>query len=291
MDRAGRSRGKRVAAAPTATANHLPNEEPVRGTAAQFLLSHRTLLWRTTRSELKSKYAGSVLGMVWAALSPWMILSLYAVVYLMIFRLKVEGLNPAEYVLFVFAGLVPFFMTGEAISGAVSSVVVNRDVLENTVFPIDLAPVRSVLMSQTFMLAGLPVVIIGTLVVRGLEWSVLLVPVLWALHLLALLGLAWPLSLLNVVFRDLQSVVQVLMMALLIASPFAYTPDMVPDKLRFIVALNPAAYYVMAYQRLIVFGGLPSLFDTLFIVIFSFGSFIGGSILFARAKRIMIDYV
>lgn len=259
--------------------------------SASYLFSHHRLLIRTAWSELRSRYAGSVLGIVWAILGPWSLLVLYATIYLFIFQIRVEGLTPTEYVLFVFAGLIPFFMTGESISQGVTSVISNKSVLENTVFPIDLAPPKAVLLGQTPMLAGMPIVIVGTLIVTGGNWTLLLLPVLWLLHVLALSGLVWCLSLLNVVFRDIQNLIAVVLLALLIASPFAYTPDMVPEGLRPIIVLNPFAYYVMAYQDLVIFGRIPPPANITFLVAFSVGFFLLGSWFFSRAKRVIIDYV
>lgn len=259
--------------------------------SASYLLSHHRLLLRTARSELRSRYAGSILGIFWAVLGPWALLILYSVIYVFVFQIKVEGLTAAEYVFFVFSGLVPFFMTGESVTQGVSSVINNRAVLENTVFPIDLAPPKAVLMGQTAMIAGMPIVIIGSIAIGNGSWTMLLLPVLWGLHLLALSGLVWCLSLLNVVFRDLQNLIAVVLMALLIASPFAYTPDMVPEMLQPIIFFNPFAYYVMAYQDLLIFGRVPPVFNVVFLVVFSVGLFVLGSWFFSRAKRVIVDYV
>ena len=259
--------------------------------STSYLLSHYRLLFRTARSELRSRYAGSVLGIFWAVLGPWSLLALYSVVYLFIFRVKVEGLTATEYVFFVFSGLVPFFMTAESVSQGVGSVVNNKEVLENIVFPIDLAPLKAVLVGQTPLIAGMPVVIIGSLVIGNGSWTMLLLPALLLLHLMALAGVVWLLSLLNVVFRDIQSLIGVVLMALLIASPFAYTPDMVPDSLRPIITFNPFAYYVMAYQDLLIFGRIPPLFNIAVLTTFSVGLFLIGGWFFSRAKRVIVDYV
>lgn len=259
--------------------------------SASYLFSHHQLLLRTSRSELRSRYAGSMLGIMWAILAPWLLLVLYACVYLLIFRIKVPNLSSVEYVFFVFSGLVPYLMTADALSVGVGSVTTNRDVLENTVFPIDLASPKAVLMGQTAMLAGMPVVIIGSLAIGNGSWTMLLLPLLWGLHILALFGLVWCISLLNVVFRDLQNIIAIILMALLITSPFAYTTEMVPETLKPLILLNPLAYYVIAYQDILLLGRTPSLFIIVFLVVFSVGMFFLGSWFFNSAKRVIIDYV
>ncbi len=182
-------------------------------------------------------------------------------------------------------------MTVESTSLGVTWVISNKAVLENTVFPIDLAPPKPVLRGQAAMIAGIPIVIIGSLAAGNGSWTMMLLPVLWALRLLALSGLVWCLSLLNVVFRDLQNLITVVLTALLIASPFVYTPDMVPESLRPIILFNPFTYDVIAHQDRLTLGRIPPLLNIVFLVVFSVGLFLVGSWFFSRAKRVIIDYV
>ena len=74
---------------------------------------------------------------------------------------------------------------------------------------------------------------------------------------IALIGVNWILSLLNVVFRDIQNILTPVLMMMLIISPIAYTPEIVPDSLRPLILLNPFAYFVVAYQQVIVLGIYP----------------------------------
>src|SRR5215813_12523636 len=112
--------------------------------SAKFLLTHHKLLWRVSLNELKSRYAGSIIGLGWALVFPLLLMSIYAVTYLVIFQVRVPSLSPLQYVLLIFCGLVPFLMTSEALSYGVSSVMANKSVLSNTVFPIDLTPAKAV---------------------------------------------------------------------------------------------------------------------------------------------------
>ncbi len=259
--------------------------------SARLLLSHHRILLRVTRNELKAKYAGSVLGMGWIALAPLVLLAVYGVVYLFIFRVRVPELTPLQYVLYIFSGLVPFLATAEACAAGVPAVVANRAVLNNTVFPIDLAAPKAVLMSQASMVVGLSVILLMASATRTLAWTALLLPVVWVLQILALIGINWVLSLVYLVFRDLQYLISIILMILLIASPIAYTPHMVPAKVRMLLIFNPFAYFVMCYQKILVLGQIPGLSEGLMILAFSFGAFALGGWFFSRAKRVMIDYV
>ena len=259
--------------------------------SARLLMSHGGLLWRIAVTELRTRYAGSLLGLGWVVLGPLSILGTHATVYMFIFRLQLAGMTRFENALYIFAGLIPFLMTAEALSVGVGSIVANKSVLNNTVFPIDLVPAKAVLLSQGTMTVGLCLLLPGIVLTDRLAWTVLLVPLVWALHAFALLGLIWILSMLHVVIRDLQNLIAVLLLMLLVASPIAYTPDMVPSSLKAIVIVNPFAYFVIAYQQLLILGQWPSLQHMTVLGFVSLGLFLLGSSFFARAKRVMIEYV
>jgi lipopolysaccharide transport system permease protein len=227
----------------------------------------------------------------WVLLGPLLILGIYALVYLEIFRLQPPGFSKEHYVFYIFAGLVPFLVTAEAISNAVGSVSANKSVLMNTVFPIDLVPVKAVLMSVGTMVVGMAIVVGGTAATGSIGLTVLLLPIVVALHFMALIGVAWVISLLNVVFRDLQSLIAALLLILLIASPIAYTPTMVPPGLRPLLDLNPFSYFVRAYQQILVVGTVPGPWLLAGLLVLSGVAFLSGSWLFHRAKRVIVDYV
>jgi len=108
---------------------------------------------------------------------------------------------------------------------------------------------------------------------------------------LALIGLAWILSLISLVFRDLPTLISLLLMVIMIISPIAYTPEMVPPSLKLFLALNPFAYFVVAYQQVMIYGLLPAWYNSLILVVMSVGLFMLGSYFFSRAKGVLIDYV
>lgn len=260
--------------------------------SARHLLTHWRLLLRVVRNDLRARYAGSIMGVGWSVISPLMILGIYAAVYLLIFHVqRVAGLSSQRYVLFIFSGLVPFLATGEALSIGVSSVVADKAILNNTVFPIDLLPLKPVITSQVIMIVGFAVLFVGLTFNGGVPWTAAFFPLLWAGHALALAGLNWMLSLLHIVFRDLQNLIGVILMMLLVASPIAYAPSMVPPELQPLLTLNPLAYYVIGYQKLLVLGELPDAHQTMVLVVLSLGLFALGSWFFPRAKRVLIDYV
>ena len=259
--------------------------------SARYVLTHARLLWRMSRHDLHARYAASLLGPAWVFFGPVLLLTLYGLVYRAVFRVSAPGMDSTEYVLYIFAGLVPYLMTAEALSVAVTSVVRNAGAIGNTVFPIDLAPVRAVLSTLPTLAVGVAIVLVGAAATGNLESTFALVPVVALLHVLGLVGVAWILSLVTVVFRDLEHLLAAILVVLLVASPIAYTPEMVPEAARLLVYLNPFALVVLAYQDVMVVGDLPTPAHAAALVAVSLGAFAVGAAFFAWAKRAALDYV
>lgn len=264
-----------------------------RGGSARYIRSHWRLLLRVTQNDLRVRHAGSLLGLGWIAVGPLLILGIYALIYLEVFRVRSTflSLTGPAYVVYIFCGLVPYLSTAEAMSSGVASVIKNRAVLNNTVYPIDLTPVQAALAAQAVMIVGMPLVIVGAITTGHAHVTLVAVPIIWALNFIWLVGVNWFISMLNVAFRDLQNLLTAVLMILLVASPFAYTPSMVPPSVRLLLYLNPFAYFVIAYQQLIMLGHVPDAWHAAVLVLMPALTFGLGSWFFARAKGVLLDYV
>lgn len=274
----------------TAFANAQGQRRPGGG-SARYLQSHGRLLLRVTLNDLRQRYAGSALGLGWAFTAPLLVLAIYALIYLEIFRIRVPTLSSTEYVIYVFCGLVPYLAAAEAISLGTIAVITNKSVLNNTVFPIDLTPIKPVLGTQAIMGAGMAVVFAAAVATRNIHATLVLLPVIWVLNAVWLAGVNWLLSILNVIFRDIQNLVNAILMVMLVASPIAYTPDMVPTTLKPLLALNPFAYFVVAYQQVIMLGIWPSIPHLVVLLFMAVATFLLGSWFFSRTKQVIVDYV
>ena len=241
--------------------------------------------------DMRQRYAGSVLGIAWAVLYPAMLLSVYAFVYAVIFRVRPADLTVYDYVVLVFSGLLPLLAFIEALMAAASSLVSNRSLLMNTVFPPELIPIRSVLAAQVTGVVGVVITLVAAFSMGLGGWIVAVaVPFFWLMLLMFVTGLGWFLSLVSLVARDIQQGLPPILFLLVIVSPFAYTPDMVPAGLAAVLYFNPLTYFVLAFQSAIVYGEWPSLGVTAGTVILACVSFFSGFVFFRRSKLVFFDY-
>lgn len=255
-----------------------------------LLIKHRRLLFATTIHEVRTRYIGTTFGLLWAFLYPVLFLGLYAVVYTMIFRVRLGGYTTIDYVLLIFSGLIPFLGFSEALGSGVGAVTGNKGLVKNTLFPIELIPVRTALACSVTMLVGLSI-LLAVLWMRGIIHATqALVPIILVLQLIFTIGVLWLLSSLNVFFPDIGHLTSVLILFLMLVSPIAYTHDMIPSNLMPLMYPNPLYYLIMLYRDAIVIGTVKPMLLTVFAFM-AVASFASGYFVFSRLKTIFVDYV
>lgn len=257
----------------------------------QLLSKFRMILFKTSTNDIRARFAGSLLGVVWLFLYPLLMLGAYSAVYVYIFKVRFELFNSNEYVLLIFCGLIPFLGFSEALGTGTPSVVANSSLIKNTLFPIDLIPVKAVLISQVTQVIGFFYLLIALGITGKLTLWSLITPIIWSMQILFTIGLIWILSSLNVLFRDIQNFISILVLLLMMLSPIAYTSDMVPDNIRPFLGINPLSYFISAYQDSLMLGKMPDVSTLLTITLLGLFFFIIGYWFFSKMKKVFVDSV
>jgi lipopolysaccharide transport system permease protein len=149
---------------------------------------------------------------------------------------------------------------------------------------------RAVLTGHAVSALGLVLVIVLALITGHGSLGLLLLPLVLALQLMFVAGLAWPLSLASLALRDIQQVLSFACTALMIMSPIAFAPGSAPGVLKLLVYLNPLSYYILSFQSLAISGNPPSLKILAVLLTLSFGTFFLGFRLFQRGKLAFWDH-
>lgn len=169
--------------------------------AISLLWNHRRILAATAWNDVRGRYRGTVLGLGWSVIYPITFLGLYAIVYMLIYRIRLPQYTPLQYVLMIFSGLIPFLGFSEALSTGVGSVLSSRGLIKNTMFPIDLIPVKAVIASSVTMYVGLVILLITLWICGIMPSTQALIPAILLLQLVFTVGVVWLLSALNVFFQ------------------------------------------------------------------------------------------
>jgi lipopolysaccharide transport system permease protein len=263
-------------------------------TESSVIVRHLRLSWRVlwalTVIESRRKYAGSILGMLWYPLYSALLLGCYCFVYMVIFHSRFKELGTYDYVLFVFAGLIPFLGLSEAVSTSTQSVRQSLAILRNAVFPIEFVPVKAVGAALFGLTSSLAILAVMTAPTSHAGWHFLYLPVAVAGLATFCVMVAWILSAAAVVVPDLVQLVNIGLMLLMFVSPVGYPIDAVPAGVRFLLYLNPLTYLIEMF-RFSVLGirEMPFWFDLLFLAFSLVGAALAGTF-FRSVSPIFADY-
>lgn len=213
-----------------------------------FCRKNRILLKELISTDFKLRYQGSVLGYLWAVLRP---LLTFAILYVVFAKLLRFGGDIPHYPVYLLTGTVLWSFFTECTNQGIQAIVLRGDLLRKINFPKYIVVVSATATALINLLINLGVVIIFALL-NGVvpSWTWLIVPILVIeLYLLAL-GISFLLGAINVKFRDITSIWEVLTQALFYAIPIIYTLPMVLQSGSFgtiaarIIMLNPIAQVI-----------------------------------------------
>tara|TARA_R110002110_G_scaffold415562_1_gene651084 strand:+ start:55510 stop:56259 length:750 start_codon:yes stop_codon:yes gene_type:complete len=249
------------------------------------------MLWKFCLADIKNTYAGSVIGAAWLVLGPLIFFCFYTLVYTVIFPFKPQDMQQMQYVLHVFCGISLFLGFSSGLSLGCNSLISNKSVLLNTVFPSQLIPIRNIIVPLSSLIFSMILVLTVYTLMGNFSWTVIFIFPIIISFIMMLIGLVWIVSLLTIVFRDIQQIIGYLTMFLLIISPIAYTKAMIPSHIKIIIYLNPLSYYIIPLQDALVLGKVPSIPMMSIGLMFSLFLFSFGNKTFESAKKIVFDYV
>ena len=238
------------------------------------------------RLALVDRFAGSGLGLVWAILSPLMLMGIFTFVFTFVFPNRLPGQSgPLPFVIWLLSGYGPWLAIVEGVMSATNSVAGNAGIIKNIAFKSELLPIVGAMLGIVPLLVSFAIVIPLQLI-AGVPVSLayLSLPVVIALQLVFVSGLGLFLAALNVFVRDTALSLPNILMLLLFASPIFYPLSAYPENLRPVFMFNP--FYVIAacYRAPILDGALPPLWMIAYLVVLSGILFMGGLWWFRRLK-------
>ncbi|MGB3413151.1 MAG: ABC transporter permease, partial [Microbacteriaceae bacterium] len=224
----------------TSTQPELYSPGRSRGLADVF--SHRYLLKLLVRKEIKVRYRGSVLGLLWSYVKPAVQFLVYYIA-LGVFLGLDRGVP--NFPIYLFAGIVVVNFFTESIRNSTKSILDNSGLINKIYLPRELFPVASVWVSAIHFFPQVLVLIVGALITGWQPNLYHLGAAILGFVILALfsLGLGLFFGSINVLFRDSENFVELISMVATWASPVLYLGAMVKATLGgtvyFFYQLNP----------------------------------------------------
>jgi len=248
---------------------------------------YRGLIWNFIKRDISSKYVGSLLGLYWSVINPIITLIVYIVVFGVFLNVRLPGSNSIwDFALYFAAGFLPWLAFQDSVIRASRSIIDNKNYIKKVPFPSEIFPIYTTLSEFVNLFIGLGIYIILFLILKGLpSVYILLLPLAIILQLIFTLSLAFFLSSGAVYFRDIPTMLGPLFMIWFWATPIAYTVNMIPENLLWIVKVNPAYYMIEIYRDALFYGKFPELSILVPFLIFSIVLFVLSVLFFRKTKH------
>jgi len=222
------------------------------------LAHHRNLTLQLAIRDLAMRYKNSVLGVLWIIGQPLLQLLLYGFVFQVVLRAR-WGINAGgsevPFGLVLFVGILLHALVSETLVRAPSLIVSNTSYVKRVIFPLEILPLVNVASSVLSTIFGLVVLLVATWFFTGrIPLGVLFVPIPLILLALLTLGLGWLFAALGVFVRDLGQLTNSISTILLFTAPICYPAEMVPEKFRFLLSVNPLSIPVECIRSLLFTG-------------------------------------
>ncbi|MBI5074874.1 MAG: ABC transporter permease [Nitrospirae bacterium] len=209
--------------------------------------------------DIKVRYAGSGLGLLWTVAMPIFQILLYWFVFSTIMRVRPYSNAQIPYIYYLLSTYFFWLSIPDGILRSGTVIIENAELVKKVPFTNIVLPISVTLSGYLHNMIGVIFFII-IYTVSGLSHFHLffIIPVL-LLQLLFSLGAGMLMAAVIPYVRDLQQVIGYLLQGMFFLSPVIYSLDAIPDKFRSLAYLNPVTLYIEAYHIIIFERSLPGL--------------------------------
>lgn len=217
------------------------------------LLQSRHLIWKLAKNDFKKRYAGSYMGAVWAMVQPVVTVAMYYVVF---DKLMGNGINRGNgeipFVLFLTAGLVPWFYFNEALNNGTNALLEYNYLVKKVVFKISILPIIKII-AATFIHVFFVCVLLLVAALYGYYPTIYTIQILYysACLFIFVLALCYTTCSVVIFFRDLGQIINIALQIGMWATPILWNINTINAKWVVILKLNPLVYIVNGYRSAI----------------------------------------
>lgn len=229
----------------------------------KHLYEYRELLKSNIKKDIRGKYKGSFLGVLWSFVNPLLSVLVYAIVFPFILRNTQD-----HYTTFLIIGILPWNFFTTVISQGTFCILANAGIIKKVYFPREILPI-SVATSGlvNFLISCL--IIFLFLIFSGIGFSIyiLYLPLIILAQYLLTLALIFITSSINVYIRDLEYIVNFFVQMLFYATPILYSAELFAgSKIEWLINLNPMATIINCYRDVLYYQSMPHIKSLLIVL-------------------------
>jgi ABC-type polysaccharide/polyol phosphate export permease len=214
----------------------------------RLIIHNRYLILAMARREISAKYVGSLLGFVWTFIKPLVMIGVFWFVFSVGFKSK--PMNDIPFVVWLTAGMAPWFCFSEIVMDSAAAVVGNAHLVKKTIFPSQILPVVK-LLSGVITHGVFLLILVVLCILQGVPLGIQSIQFIYYLicFVLLSLGVSWLVAALNVFIRDVGQIVAVLLQVGFWGTPIFWDANMMSPTVQQWLKLNPLYYVVQGYRE------------------------------------------
>jgi lipopolysaccharide transport system permease protein len=202
------------------------------------LLRYRELFYILSWRDIKVRYKQTLLGAAWSIIRPLLTTIVFTFVFSRIAKLQHPGNAP--YLLMVYAGMLPWQFFSNALSESSSSLTGNANLITKIYFPRLIIPASSVITSLVdFAISFFILLIMLFWFSYTPSWHLIFLPLFIILVFFSAFGIGLYLTAVNVKYRDFRYIIPFIIQFGLYITPVGFSSDLIPEKWKWLYALNP----------------------------------------------------
>ena len=219
------------------------------------LYQYRELLKTNVKKDIRGKYKGSFLGVLWSFVNPLLQVLVYAIIFPYIMRVKTDN-----YLIFLICGIIPWTWFTTSINNGTNCITINGNLIKKVYFPREILPISIVTSGMiNFLISCLIILIFVIGGGLGISWHLVFLPLIILIQYVVTLALVFLLSAINVYVKDVEYLVIFFINMAFYATPVLYSTEMFSGWFLWIFKLNPMAHIIGAYRDIFYQHQIPSL--------------------------------
>ena len=253
--------------------------------------NNRKLIINLAKNDFKTKYAGSYLGIIWAFVNPIITI----IVYWFVFEYGLRAGSPIKgvpYVLWLMAGLIPWFFYSDGINSATNSMYEYSYLVKKVVFKISILPIVKIISTLFIQLVFITFLFVVAFIYKMYP-TVYMLQLFYYLFCLffIILATSYITSSIILFFKDLGQLINIFLQIGIWATPIMWSYNIIPEKYQWIVKLNPMLYIVEGYRDSFInnIWFWEKQIQTIYFWLISLSLFFMGAIIFKRLKPHFAD--
>ena len=249
------------------------------------LWKDRSLLLHFSWMNIKLRFVGSYLGLIWSALEP---LLMFLVLYIVFSTIRKQ--SGSEFGIYLITGIILYQLFRNGTMGGLNSLKQNSGILNSLNIKKDIFPTINAGTTFLTLFVNLGVLFVLMPIVGFVpSWTLVFLPIILGIFLVLVLGVCYILSIVYVYVRDIQPIWAIISYALLFASPIFWYVSEVDGMLLTIQSINPIGQIIELTHKVVVFGTIPPIIDWVYASSMSFGIFFIGYAVFHKLEKNIVE--